>query len=418
MKYFFILGRTPELSILEICSVARAEGITLSDILTIPSALICTASPELPIEKFMARLGGTIKIGILIQKDAVDLKNPDILPFFEYFLLSNSTQKIDRITFGFSAYTLSQSKKKEKTLSSLLFRLGLSLKKLLKGKDTSCRLVPCSDGKPFLSSVSVQKNHLLPPEGSEFVCLEYGNAFFLGRTHAVQPFEEYSFRDWNRPKRDMNVGLLPPKLAQIMINLSGSSPSKNHILLDPFCGFGTVIQESLLIGFSSVYGSDINPQIVSAAQKNLSWLAKKKNLVLPHDCVRIADATRLSRSFSPSSLDAIITEPYLGPVIRSGSVVSQKTMNELSVLYTAFLREAFRVLKKNGTTVLALPVWLWEHKKIFLPLEDILTSAGFLNAIFQYDCTCSLQKTPRGTLLYSRAGQSVGREIIVLKKAL
>jgi hypothetical protein len=37
---------------------------------------------------------------------------------------------------------------------------------------------------------------------------------------ALQDFESYSKRDYGRPARDPRTGSLPPKLAQILINLA------------------------------------------------------------------------------------------------------------------------------------------------------------------------------------------------------
>ncbi len=418
MRYFFILGRTPELSILEICALIHSEDLTLSDAIFTPFYFICSISHEIPIAKYMARLGGTIKIGILLQEDTIALQKAGILPLLTDILQTIHSQKTERIIFGFSAYTIQQTVKKEKVLSSLLFRLGLSLKKLLKEQEISCRLVPCSNTQSFLSSVSVEKNHLLPPDGVELVFLQHGELFFIGRTLTVQPFEEYSDRDWNRPYKDMRIGLLPPKLAQIMLNLSGCSPEKNPTILDPFCGFGTILQEAFLMGFSSVHGSDINEQTVLGAQENLAWIAEKKDISLSREYLRTADATHLSKLFPKLSIDAIVTEPYLGPVIHSGSSVSERTIYELSSLYTVFLKEASVILKKTGVLVLALPVWLQGDKKIFLPLDQILSSLPLKNITLSNDCVQYVpNKTHRDTILYARVGQSVGREIIVLKKA-
>ena len=189
MRYFFILGRTPELSILEICALARSEEIVFSDIIATPYALICTTSRELPVSLFMMRLGGTIKIGTLLQEKAASMEKGYIFPILMDVLGYIYTQKTERIIFGFSAYTIQQKTKKEKMLPSLLFRLGLSLKKILKEQGFACRLVPCQDNQSFLSSVSVQKNHLLPPDGIEIVFLEDKDVFFIGKTLAVQPFE-------------------------------------------------------------------------------------------------------------------------------------------------------------------------------------------------------------------------------------
>lgn len=64
----------------------------------------------------------------------------------------------------------------------------------------------------------------------------------------------------------------PPKVAQMMINLAG--PDRHKILLDPFCGSGTILQEAALLNFQKIYGSDQNSQAVKDSQVNLDWLRK------------------------------------------------------------------------------------------------------------------------------------------------
>jgi len=46
----------------------------------------------------------------------------------------------------------------------------------------------------------------------------------------------------------MNIGMLPPKLAQMMINLS-----LGNTIYDPFVGLGTVLIESVHMGNNRVF---------------------------------------------------------------------------------------------------------------------------------------------------------------------
>lgn len=64
------------------------------------------------------------------------------------------------------------------------------------------------------------------------------------RTSFVQDIESYTARDQARPMRDARVGMLPPKLAQIIINLALSNNDITEVL-DPFCGTGVVLQEGI-----------------------------------------------------------------------------------------------------------------------------------------------------------------------------
>jgi len=75
--------------------------------------------------------------------------------------------------------------------------------------------------------------------------------------------------------------MLPPKLAQMMINialtptLSQREREKNISIYDPFCGLGTILIEALNSGYSNVYGSDLNEKMVEATSKNISFYLKQ-----------------------------------------------------------------------------------------------------------------------------------------------
>jgi len=51
-----------------------------------------------------------------------------------------------------------------------------------------------------------------------------GSVRYFGRTCAYQDVDLYAARDIGK-ERDMEVGMLPPKLAQMMINLVGHGSS-------------------------------------------------------------------------------------------------------------------------------------------------------------------------------------------------
>lgn len=93
----------------------------------------------------------------------------------------------------------------------------------------------------------------------------------MSRTIHIQDIDAYAERDLGK-SRDMVVGMLPPKLAQTMINLAiGSSliDDKIHIY-DPFCGLGTVPIESLYMGISQIYASDVSPEMTTATSQSVA----------------------------------------------------------------------------------------------------------------------------------------------------
>ena len=72
------------------------------------------------------------------------------------------------------------------------------------------------------------------------------NRFFaeVSDTVFVQDFKKWSRLDYDKPHRDMKIGMLPSKLAQIMINLAGLK--RLDAFWDPFCGLGTLIMVGIL----------------------------------------------------------------------------------------------------------------------------------------------------------------------------
>src|SRR5690606_4224587 len=96
----------------------------------------------------------------------------------------------------------------------------------------------------------------LSPNKVELLVVNGGkNGIIVAESSGTQNITALARRDQGRPKRDAFVGMLPPKLALLMLNLAagGLDPEKSHRVLDPFCGTGVVLQEAALQGYS-VYG--------------------------------------------------------------------------------------------------------------------------------------------------------------------
>ncbi len=107
------------------------------------------------------------------------------------------------------------------------------------------------------------------------------------------------------------------------------------VIFDPFCGSGTILTEALQIGFTNLLGSDKNTVAVESTKKNIDWLKNKKT-TLDTSAIKLftADARDLGQNIEKHSLDAIVTELYLGPSRtgqeRRGEL--QKLLSELSNL--------------------------------------------------------------------------------------
>jgi 16S rRNA G966 N2-methylase RsmD len=237
-----------------------------------------------------------------------------------------------------------------------------------------------------------------------------------------------SFRDFGRPERDDASGMIPPKLAQIMLNLSGISPlrpSKNGlpvlsaaeggaVLLDPFCGSGTILMEAALMGIKTIIGSDISEKAISDTKKNAAWIGEK-NLNLKNQISNLklftTSATEISKKILQKSISAIVTEPYLGP--QRGAHNIQKTIQELENIYAASLREFAKILKPAGRVVMIWPVFTGRGSHQWDFLNPDISGWQIINPLPE-NLRQKLLTTRRGTIVYGREGQKVRREIVVL----
>lgn len=383
--------------------------------------LLLETKKEQDVFNLMARLGGTIKIGVVL----------DILDQIEPKKIAENIPRVHgkKSYFGFSFYKIDDklSSGEFKNKSQKIKNLAMEIKNIICDAGAAARWVTSKEKN--LSSVIVEKNKLLTETGAELVFLIGKEKIYLGKTLAVQEFENLSFRDYSRPARNMKVGLLPPKLAKVMINLA--NVKKSAAILDPFCGLATILGEASLMGYENLIGGDINAETLSGAKENLLWLAKNYQLPIDNYQLLEYDARHLSKKLSPHSIDAIITEPYLGPPLQGNESPEkiQQIIKELSDLYLAAFREFKKILKPDGKIVIAFPVFrtasdplpprgggLGRGGEGFLPILDEIKKIGFLPADLlpeKFSGLDFLQITPRNSIIYSRPDQKVFREIFI-----
>ncbi len=397
--YLCILGRTPELSIEELLIVARKIGHVVE---ATPQAVVLQGSFD-PVA-LLSRLGGTIKIARV--EETIDLWNRLTKDIWLRILRSELHDVHGKFLFGYSVYGAPEQAKKQ------FYALGLSLKKHLKAARISARLV--SSKEDALSSVVVRKNNLI---GRELIVVQ-GQKCYLGRTLAVQDFDSYGLRDYGRPSRNMERGLLPPKLAQILLNLAEITHESR--LLDPFCGGGTVVQEALLMGLTKVYGSDIDPKAIDETKKNISWLSEQFKLPSPH--LSAADALELSKAYTGQTFDAIVTEPFLGParILRQKSFTRsdlQRIVSDIGRLYHDFFSSMAAVSHPGTIAVVVFPVIDLFGSRY--EVGDFAQLEHFGWKLQDPEVTHRISRpklSSRGQLLYAREDQIVLREITVWKK--
>lgn len=380
MQYLAILGQNKELSIAELLAVYPNIKI----IQNLEQALVFESKEKIEIE----RLGGIPKLAEILGK-----AEPKKLILDELKKLP----KDKKIFFGISDYGC-----RDRAL--LCPDFGKKIKQELKSLGYKARWVVGKE--PALSSVIVKTNKLLR-RGRDFCIIDGWTA----KTIAVQDFSDYSFRDIERPARDLVSGMTPPKLAKILINLGiGSSPfvlkgggqegDFNINFLDPFCGSGTFLMEAALLGFKNIYGSDISEKAVKDSQKNLTWLKEKYKLLgLRNPKIKKCDVKNLNDCWK-QKFDLIVCEPYLGPPIRGklSHEEAKKIQQELEKNYYEYLKGLSGALEKNGRIVLIVPYIITSEKNIYLNIY--LKKYGF--------------ESVSKPIEYSRPNQKIGRLIYTL----
>ncbi len=397
MKYAFVLGRHPALSVAEL---TRAIPDLVIESVTDG---ICIANCSELADGFINKIGGTIKIA------ALDTEKKSLRDITANALRGLIPAREGRIIFGISIYGHLPGAERRG-----LYMEGLNLKKQIKAEGRRARYVVSQDTQ--LSSVVVAKNKLIT-EGAEIIIIIEKSRIRLGHTIAIQEFEAYGERDFDRPGRSARRGMLPPKLAQMMINLAAGDKTKT--LLDPFCGSGTVLGEALLMGYTDVVGSDLSPEAVADTEAYLKWLEISYPEFKGRWKVFVSDARAIDTLLPAESVATIVAEPFLGPPQNGRETSEQLRMvmiDQLVPLYRDALISLKKVLAPGGNAVFSFPVYDRQRGPIYVPLSLLANGFATVPLVPSEYSEFGLPTTMSGGALYERPDQFVGREIVLLKK--
>ncbi|MGB3023671.1 MAG: hypothetical protein WBB39_02585 [Candidatus Saccharimonadales bacterium] len=412
MSTICLLGRQPAIGLAELEALYGADAVTP---LGATAALV-----ETPID--FDRLGGSVKAA----KHLTTLETTNPQKVFDYCrrALPEHLQYIPegKIKLGVSLYGFDMP-------VATINANALTLKKVIKKVGRSVRAVPNTDAA--LSSAQTYHNGLTSPVGLELIFVRHGDSTILGQVTHVQDIDSYTIRDRGRPKRDAFVGMLPPKLAQIIINIAvGKWPledseianshiphANSHVILDPFCGTGVILQEALLMGFD-VYGTDLSPKMIDYSRANLDWLIQKYekgNMKYGEIRLELADATKYNWDFSslsplPSSL-SVACESYLGQPLGGQHPTPEKLaeiMHDCNSVLRGFLRNIASQLPTKTRLCLAIPAWFTDDRYHHLSCIEDTTKLGYERV--------TLAHATNDQLIYRRDDQITGRELLILTK--
>lgn len=385
-----ILGRQPALGIAEL---ERAFGDVswFSD----HSAVINTDSFDIE------RLGGTLKAGrVVAQMPNGDWRRASMQLVKAYAQAWSGAES--KITLGISAYGFDVSPREVQ-------KTGIILKSKLKSSGVSLRLVP--NAEPALNTATSHHNKLgLSNNKVELLVVRGKNGkVIIAESTGAQNITAIAARDQGRPARDAFVGMLPPKLAQIMINLAltvDNAAVDAPRVLDPFCGTGVVLQEAALLGFA-VYGTDLSEKMVDYSRRNMDWLADKYGIAKDYD---IAQDDAMDAVWS-QPIDAVVCESYLGQPFSAPPSADklEQVRGNCDHIISTFLQNIGSQIDPGTPLCVAVPAWRGADGSVtHLPLINKLAQLGFKQIEFKNVRTQEL--------LYFREDQVVARELLVLEK--
>ena len=425
-KSLFILGRQPAIGRAELESLFGKEHLE-------PIGEYAVASDIAPDDVPFERIGSTIRLARPIG-DYPTANWPQVAQATIKLLpsLLDELPLEGKLKLGLSTFDMNVNERH-------LLRTGLELKKVCKAQGRSVRIVPNTE--PALNTAQVIHNQLTGNLGIELLFIRNGKEVYLAKTVKIQDIDAYAARDQGRPKRDAFVGMLPPKLAQTIVNLGvGQLPATTeNVVLDPFCGTGVVLQEALLMGYGA-YGTDLEPRMIDYSRANLEWLTTHYAQELtpsassgrstggrdgqPVALARFADPAD-SKDDSSTVLEvgdatthkwshaitAVAGETYLGRPLSNwpNPEKLQEIIGTCNVIVQKFLVNLAGQIPSGTRLCLAMPAWVGSNHRIYhLALLDSLEVLGYNRVSFSW--------AQEQEMVYHRPDQLVARDLVVITR--
>ena len=417
--YCFALGTNHSLCKVEIINVLYQKEIDFEIIEASQETLIVSTEISLEQAASINDFGSTAKlIKIFYFGSLADFFDHPQNILGKYLL---PTEITDHIQNGLSLYGAGCKYKDLNKTYSLIPEVIKKVKDYLSQSNIKCNFLPVKER--IIPTASIDNNKILS-KGYELIVASGKDSIYIGKTVSIQDYKNYSFRDYQRPARDSHSGMTPPKLAKMMINLARKTGDQH--LLDPFCGSGTFLMEMLLLGYKHLTGSDIDPVAVDNSKTNTKWILENYPQIDKSSEIGIfqCDAQKLSSKIAKKSIDAVITEPYLGSpkAIHFNPTQISQELKKLEQLYIDTFKEFSSVLSKFGVIAIIFPVFKYKENFYYLEIMDKIKQIGFEQKNYLPDKFLSqqgklhLNLTDRGTIVYYRPDQTVSREIIIFSK--
>ncbi|MBD3328955.1 hypothetical protein GF357_00465 [Candidatus Dojkabacteria bacterium] len=401
MQYFFIAGSNRGLSFAEIQTLFAGQyGTDKIEIDTFKDVLLIKFKSAAPSDSDMKiwfdRLGGVVKFGRIVE---------DQDKFLEETADKFNNAETGSIRFGISFH--GKLDRVEDPFGGIK-KLSKKVKKYLKSHGVKSGYTLPQKGSSELSSAQIFNNSLTE-DGFELVLISQQNSdkLLAGVTLGVQNIEDFSFRDFKKPAVDTVMGMLPLKLARIMVNLADVEPGET--IWDPFCGSGTVLMEALHLGYN-VLGSDFNNSAVVNSKTNIEWMGE--HYALDDSRYRVFDFDisdpdgKIVTELKHTTISAVVCEPYMGPPQKT--VIPNDEAEEQARKFGFLIENLFDLLEnlrqETLKVVLVVPSYKTRNGWVNVSLNSVISSNwNIVSSDYIWD------------LQWSRKNSIIKRNIMVLE---
>jgi tRNA G10 N-methylase Trm11 len=423
MIYLFTLGRTSSLCFQELESLLKIYQILYKIIYQEDSRVIIETVKEIDTKKLINQSGGIIKISSLLF----------VIP---------AQAGIQALVEKIGTSIVPENHFKNFGISLIGFQANIQdLSEQIKSKIKLHYSLPKSGHE--LSSAQISNKNFL-----EIVIVKTQDDYQIFQTIEVQDIDHWTKKDIGRPNIDDRLGMLPLKVARMMINLSLAAYTAKPegrsgvTLLDPFCGMGSILEEALDLGINHVIGSDINAGVLDRCKNNTEWFKNNFNFQKSKTEFVLSDAVKISEHIN-NKIDLIVTEPFLGDAKRLKALNSKKNNNSgirvdpreirvdpreirvdpsenktqkipentaieirkivkgLEKMYLGALKDWKKVIKTEGMVCIIVPEFEVGKQTFLLPFVEICGKLGY-NIVSKQE--------------YSRENAVVKRKIYLLKQ--
>ena len=323
-------------------------------------------------------LGGTVKIFEIIKEIDNQIEDEEYIEEIVAILLAQTNTPY---------FTFTQVGKGQRSISNA------QIKDLIKENGKKARYFSSNPSESALLSHQSEATELL-----SFNFIEAGK-LLLAQIKDVQDIDDWTNRDRNKPYADRKKGMLPPKVARMMVNIAfGLWQQKNTgqpLLYDPFCGTGTVLLEAGMRHLN-VLGSDIDQKAVFGSRDNLEWFKKEYDIDIESK-IFYMDASHINPENFAQKVDLLVTEPFLGKQTPRDQELAN-VFKGLEKMYLGSFKSFTNILNDGAVVAIILPQVQTARKTYSLEsLIDKLKSKGY-----------NLLVDP---VIYAREGARVARQI-------